>query len=141
MSEPFVLLPLLSSTTITAIQTVIVAVLVFAGQFAVAKMSNKARGKKVTVDSQTAATTAWQAYATEMKERMSRLEAMVNEQNSRIRTLERQSARDTDLIYRLARRLRGAMREIVRLGGSVDDEDHELADLAELRVAPEKEVP
>lgn len=143
---PFVVAPFLSSTSVTAIQTIVVGGLVFLGQYLVAKMSNKAQEKNTSVDSQSKATEAWQKYAEEMKTRLDSLESRLNEAERRVRALETQSARDLDLIRRLVYRLRAAITSITSLGGTVPEEDHELADLADLRLnieptSPERNTP
>lgn len=133
MIEHAMLLPLLSDSTVTALQAVAVALLVLIGQYAVAKMSNKVQTKATNVDANSAATTAWQSYAVEMRTRLDGLEDRLTNAERRVRALEAQSTRDLDLIRRLVHRLRSAFRAISDLGGVVAEEDIELADLADLR--------
>lgn len=128
----------LSQTAITAIQTIVVAALVFLGQYVVARLSNKAQGATTEVDSQSRATEAWQKYAEEMKSRLDSIEGRLNEAERRVRALETQSARDLDLIRRLVQRLRLAIKSISDLGGTVPEEDREIADLADLRLNAEE---
>lgn len=138
----------MSSTLIQALQYIFVAVLVLVGQVVVARLSKKAQEAPVQVDSQTEATKAWQEYAQEMKDaakemrerlgsveaRLSETEAREAENRRRIAALERQGERDKDLIRRLLTRLRRAIDEIKRLGGTVPDVDNDLTDLAQLRL-------
>lgn len=131
----------MSDSVITAIQAVIVAALVLAGQVAVARLSKGAQTEVVEVDAQEKATKAWQEYAAEMKGRLDSMETRLGEaevretdNRRRISALERGREQDRDLIRRLLFRLRRAMDEIRRLGGSPSDGDGEVADLAEARL-------
>lgn len=126
-----------SQTTVTAIQTIAVAALVFLGQYVVAKMSNKAQAKNTDVDSQSKATEAWQKYAEEMKERVDSIESRLNEAERRVRALESQSVRDLDLLRRMLHRFRHFMHTLRDLGhhDHVTEDDEELADLAHVRVS------
>lgn len=126
---------------ITAIQTIVVAVMVFGGQFIVARLSKSAQSETTEVDAQSEATKAWKDYAAEMRARMDALEQQVKayrEQQEadrrRIYALERQSDLDLGLIRKLVHRLRAAFVEIQRLGGNVPAEDTELTEMAQIRL-------
>lgn len=126
---------------VPAVQAVIVAGILFAGQYVVAKMSRKGQEETVRSDSQAKATEAWQNYATKQEERLERVEVRLQEAEGReednrrrISALERQAERDLDLIRRLLGRLRNALREVKRLGGSVNDADLEVEDLAQTHI-------
>lgn len=131
----------MNDAAIGALQAVSVASIVFGGQWVVARFSKKANEDTVEVDAQAKATEAWQRYAEKMETRLDGLEdrledqqAQIDEGRKRIGILERQSERDRELIRRLVTRLRATLNEIKRLGGSVREEDEDLADVAQLRL-------
>lgn len=129
--------PLLADATVTAVQTIAVAALVFLGQYVVAKMSNRAQGVTTEVDSQHRATEAWQQYAQEMKGRLDGLEARLGFAERRVHALEVQTVRDLELLRRVYQRLRFFITLLVEHGHAVPEEDHELADLIKLRLDAE----
>lgn len=131
----------MSDTFVTAIQAVVVALLILFGQIAVARLSKRAQTEATESGVQEKATRAWQEYAEKMEGRLERTEGRLAEVEGReadtrrrIAALERQSEADMDLIRRLLGRLRKALSEISRLGGVVSDADLEVADLAEARL-------
>lgn len=118
-----------------------VALLVFAGQWVVARLSKKATDKSTTVDSQGRATEAWERYAQKMEQRLQTVEQRLSEAERReeetrrrIDSLERQADRDKDLIRRLVGRLRRALEQVRALGGQVSDDDLEVLDLSHARL-------
>lgn len=141
VNETTIIAQQLSGPTLTAVQAIAVAALVFAGQYLVARLSKRAQSEATKVDSQAEATKAWQEYAIEMRKRLDALERQV-EQNRlqqesdrlRIAALERQSDIDKDLIRRLVSRFRALVEELRKLGREVALEDSELIDLAQLRL-------
>lgn len=127
-----------------AVQAVLVAVISVGGTVVVGRLSKRAQGEQTEVDAQAKATEAWQGYAEKMEERLDRLEERFQEaerkheeDRRRIRRLERERENDRDLIRRLVYRLRWALNEIRRLGGTVPDHYDSLADSAEGRLEVE----
>ena len=127
---------------IVAAQTIVVALLVFAGQYVVARYSKKAHSESTEVDAQEKATTAWKDYALEMKSRLDNLEDRLGRAERRVSSLEHEKTHDRDLIRALIVRLRAAQREVQRLGGAVQDADLEVVDLAQHRLdVLEEDIP
>lgn len=131
----------MSPEALGAIQAIAVAVLVFAGQYVVAKISKRAQSETVEVDQQAKATEAWRGYAEKMEARLEGVEQRLADAETRdadnrrrISALERQDEANRDLIRRLLGRLRRALDEIRRLGGTVSEADLEVADLAQARL-------
>lgn len=131
----------MSPATITALQAVAVAALVFLGQWVVARISKSATSETTSVTSQEKATEAWRLYAERMESRLAAVEQREEENRRRISALERERDRDRDLIRRLLDRLRRAHAEIRRLGGTVSEADTEVADLALHRLDLEETRP
>lgn len=131
----------MSDAWVMALQAVVVAAISLLASYLVAKISKRATDEQTDVDAQANATKAWESYSARLEKRLESLEGRFEEAEKRheedrrrIRSLERQRESDRDLIRRLVFRLRWALGEIRRLGGTVPEQYDTIANDAATRL-------